>query len=55
VFLCNQLGKKQEKYLLKEKIAKYPEHYYNRFKNGKLVESWKMKGSDVVQNSSSKV
>ena len=43
--------KKQEKYLLKEKIANYPEHYYNRFdkKNGKLVESWKMKGSDVYR------
>jgi len=41
--------KQQEKYLLEEKIAKYPGHYYNRFKNGKLVESWMMKGSDVYR------
>jgi len=37
----------QERYLLEEKLAKYPEHYYNRFEKGKLVESWKMKGKDV--------
>ena len=38
----------QEKYLKEEKIAKYPEHYYNRFdKGGNLVESWKLKGEDV--------
>ena len=30
-----------------EKIAKYPKHYYNRFEDGKLVESWMMKGMDV--------
>ena len=39
----------QEKYLEEEKIAKYPEHYYNRFSNGKLVESWKMDGRKVLQ------
>ena len=38
---------KQVRYLFEEKIAKYPEHYFNRFKEGKLVESWKMKGTDV--------
>ena len=37
----------QKRYLLEEKIAKYPEHYYYRFENGILVESWKMKGDDV--------
>jgi hypothetical protein len=37
----------QERYLFEEKIAKYPEHYFNRFEEGKLVESWKMKGTDV--------
>ncbi len=37
----------QEKYLYEEKLAKYPEHYYNRFEGGKLAESWKMKGMDV--------
>ena len=37
----------QEKYLFNDKIAKYPEHYYNRFEDGKLVESWMMSGIDV--------
>ena len=37
----------QKEYLLREKLAKYPEHYYNRFKNGELVESWKLRG-DIV-------
>ncbi len=37
---------KQVEYLKKEKIAPY-EHYYNRFKNGRLVESWMVPG-DVV-------
>ena len=39
----------QERYLREEKIAKYPEHYYNRFENGRLVESWKMSGTDVYR------
>ena len=38
---------KQDRYLLKEKLAKYPEHYYNRFEGGRLVESWKMSGQNV--------
>jgi hypothetical protein len=38
----------QEKYLREEKIAKYPEHYYNRFDGGKLVESWVMDGDKVL-------
>jgi hypothetical protein len=35
--------------LYEEKLAKYPEHYYNRFEvgSGRMVESWKMKGTDV--------
>lgn len=37
----------QERYLREEKIAKYPEHYYNRFDNGRLAESWVIPG-DVV-------
>ena len=37
----------QKRYLFEEKLAKYPEHYYNRFNAGKLVESWMMKGDDV--------
>jgi hypothetical protein len=37
----------QERYLREEKLAKYSEHYYNRFEDGKLAESWKMSGEDV--------
>ena len=37
----------QEQYLREEKIAKYPEHYYNRFESGVMVESWMMEGIDV--------
>jgi len=37
----------QDRYLREEKIVKYPEHYYNRFKDGKLVESWKLTGQQV--------
>ena len=37
----------QKRYLFEEKLAKYPEHYYNRFSEGKLVESWMMSGQDV--------
>jgi len=37
----------QKRYLFEEKLAKYPEHYYNRFSEGKLVESWMMSGADV--------
>ena len=39
----------QEKYLTHDKIGKYPEHYYNRFEKGKLVESWKMTGQKVLE------
>jgi len=39
----------QKKYLLKEKLAKYPEHYYNRFQDGVLVESWKLSGEKVYE------
>ena len=41
--------KEQERYLFEEKLAKYPEHYYNRFSDGKLVESWVMKVADVFK------
>jgi hypothetical protein len=40
--------KEQEEYLIKEKIGKYPKHYYNRFEDGKLVESWEMDAEDVL-------
>jgi hypothetical protein len=39
----------QEQYLENEKIAKYPEHFYNRFEQGRLVESWKMDGKTVLK------
>lgn len=38
---------KQVRYLREEKILKYPEHYFNRFENGELVESWKLTGQQV--------
>jgi len=37
----------QERYLREKKILKYPRHYYNRFQEGKLVESWMMDGKKV--------
>ena len=37
----------QVKYLREEKILKYPEHYFNRFEDGKLVESWVLTGQQV--------
>jgi len=39
----------QEAYLTEDKIGKYPEHYYNRFDGGRLVESWKMNGAKVLE------
>jgi hypothetical protein len=38
----------QLNYLTKEKLGKY-EHYYNRFKDGVLVESWMMPGAKVLE------
>ena len=39
--------KKQVRYLREEKILKYPEHDFNRFDDGVLVESWKLTGQQV--------
>jgi len=39
----------QDEYLRNEKIAKYSEHYYNRFEKGKLAESWVMDGNKVYE------
>jgi len=38
-------------YLKEKKIAKYDEHYYNRFdkETGLMVESWVMPGKDVLR------
>ena len=37
----------QVHYLREEKLAKYPEHFYNRFNNGRLAESWQLSGQQV--------
>ena len=37
----------QVKYLREEKILKYPNHFINRFEDGKLVESWCLTGEQV--------
>ena len=37
----------QVRYLREEKLAKYPEHFYNRFEGGRLVESWQLSGQQV--------
>ena len=37
----------QEKYIEEDKIGKYHNHYYARFKGGKVEEVWKL-GCDVV-------
>lgn len=39
----------QVRYLIQDKIGKYPEHYYNRFENGALVESWMLSGTKVLE------
>jgi len=41
--------KEQEKYLIEEKIGKYPKHYYNRFEGGKLAEAYEMDVKDVLK------
>ena len=41
--------RKQVKYLRNKKIACYTEHYFNRFKDGELVESWVMSGDKVFE------
>ena len=38
----------QERYLAEEKIKPY-QHFYNRFKDGELVEAWTMDGNIVHQ------
>lgn len=39
--------KEQVRYLREEKILIYPEHYFNRFEDGRLVESWVLTGKQV--------
>ena len=39
----------QEKYIIEDKIGKYPYHYYARFADGKIVEAWKLTGEKVLE------
>lgn len=39
----------QMEYLQKDKIGKYPFHFFNRFSDGDLVESWRMDGDKVLE------
>lgn len=38
----------QEDYLVNEKIGKYANHYIGRYEGAKVVEIWKLSGSDVL-------
>ena len=38
----------QEKYLIKDKIGKYDNHFIARYEDGKVVEVWKLSGNDVL-------
>ena len=38
----------QEKYIVEDKIGKYQNHYYARFKGGKVEEVWKLGCDDVL-------
>ena len=39
----------QERYIIEDKIGKYPYHYYARFSDGKVVEAWKLTGEKVLE------
>ena len=39
----------QEKYIVEDKIGKYQNHYYARFKEGKVEEVWKLNCDDVLK------
>ena len=36
------LSETYEKYIKEDKIGKYPNHYYAKFKDGKITEVWKL-------------
>lgn len=38
----------QRKYIVEEKIGCYKTHYYSRFDNGKITETWSIPGEVVV-------
>jgi hypothetical protein len=39
----------QERYIIEDKIGKYPYHYYARFDDGKIVEIWKLTSDKVLE------
>ena len=39
----------QKRYIIEDKIGKYPYHYYARFADGKVVEAWKLTGEKVLE------
>ena len=39
----------QERYIIEDKIGKYPYHYYARFDNGRIVEVWKLPSEKVLE------
>jgi len=38
----------QERYIIKDKIGKYPRHYYARFNDGKIAEVWELTSDKVL-------
>ena len=38
----------QEKYIIEDKIGKYPNHYYARYDGGKVAEIWKLDCNSVL-------
>ena len=39
----------QKRYIIEDKIGKYPYHYYARFDNGRIVEVWKLPSEKVLE------
>lgn len=38
----------QERYIIEDKIGKYPNHYYARYDGGKIAEIWKLDAQTVL-------
>lgn len=38
----------QERYIIEDKIGKYPNHYYARYEGGKIAEVWKLDCNTVM-------
>jgi hypothetical protein len=39
----------QERYIIEDKIGKYSSHYYARYKDGRIVEIWKLDAQTVLK------